>query len=376
VRGGKPVIGPRGRIALLALSLLIAIQLILVAVTRGQAQPLVSVLNQWHAPGAAPVLDGASVNLGPSAQLAVADAGAIALSANGATLAVAQGSEHPTVALWSVKTRARIATFAWTSGESPASLAWSPDGSLLAASSASQMIIWSVRSHTLVWQLTLPGTPAARVYDVGQQAIIAQPDPASLFASGPLVWGADGALSPAPVGAIGPAGVSSPQTPVIGLWSSDGAHLFGDGHGAVHVGISDGDIERGAAMLDWSPDGRYLLWAALNLPVSGGSPASAPPDSLVQTLVAHVLKTSKTASAPGAGDALIWFSPDASRAAVCDRTQPNTRARIYDVATGAPLATLNVSCAGVPAHAAQWSANGATLYFAPATGTIAIFTSP
>lgn len=378
VRGGKPFIGPRGRIALLTLALLIAIQFVLVAVTRGQAQPLLSAFNQWRAPGSAPALDGASSNLTASARLPAPDAGAIALSADGATLAVAQGGEHPAVTLWNTKSRTRAILIPWTGAEAPATLAWSPDGALLAVSGRSQMMIWSAQSHTVVWQLDLPDGLAARIYDVQQQAVIDRPDPASLFASGPLVWGADGALSPAPAGANGPTGITSPQTPVVGLWSSEGAHLFGDGQGAVHLGVSAADIERGDALLNWAPGGRYLLFARLDLPItgSGGLPDGALPNSLTQTLVAHVLGVSKTANAPGERDALLWFSPDARHAAVCDRTQPNTPARMYNVATGAVMATLEIACGGLPSHAAQWSANGATLYIASATGSIAIFSAP
>lgn len=378
VRGGKPLISPRGRVALLALILLLIAQLVIVSVIRGKAQPLLSVVSQWRAPGAPPALDGASVTLTARARLSGADTSGIALSVDGTFLAVAQGGEHPAVTIWNTRSRDRSVVFPWTDTEAPASMAWSPDGSLLAVASPSKMIIWSTQSRTVVWRFALPGAPATRVYDVAQQRVLAMPDPASLFSGGPVAWGADGALAPAPAGAAGPTGVTSPQTPIVGLWSSAGAHLYGDGQGAIHLGVSSADALRGDALIDWAPDGRYLLWASLDMPVTGGgaSSASAPPDSLMQALVTRLLPTSKTASSPGANDALVWFSPDASHAAICDRGQPNTRPMIYAVPTGEALGALDITCAALTVRSAQWSAAGSTLYITTPSGSIAIYPMP
>jgi hypothetical protein len=380
VRGGKPLIGPRGRIALLALTLLIVGQIVLYQVARGQAQPLVSLFGQWRAQGGAPATIGGPVALSPKWRMPAetADASAIALSMDGKTLAVAQGGAHPNVTLWNTRSEDHLASLAWTAGSAPATLAWSPDGSLLAASSPTEIIIWAMSPYKVVEQYSLPSAPALRVYDTRQQTVIASPDPASVFSSGPLAWSADGALSPAPTGAAGPTGVTSPQTPVIGFWSSEGAHLFGVGHGSVHVGISTADALGGSAMLAWSPDGRYLMWAALDMPVSGAgsSPASVPPDTIVQSLVTRAQAAGKTASAPGENDALLWFSPDASRVAVCDRTQPGAHAQIYDIAAGVAVATLDISCATLPAHAAQWTADGSQFYIASPNGPVAVYAAP
>ncbi len=380
VRGGKPLLGPRGRVALLALTLLVAAQVVLFQVTRGQAQPLLSLVSQWRAQGGAPALGAAPVALNASWNLpaGAANASAIALSVDGKMLAVAQGGAQAKITIWSTRSEDRVAAIPWSANDAPATLSWSPDGSMLAASSPSEIIIWSISPYNVVTRFSLPGGPAMRVYDVRQQTRVASPDPAPAFASGPLVWGADGALSPAPAGAAGPTGVTSPQTPVIGFWSSEGAHLFGNGHGAVHLGISAADALSGDALLDWSPDGRYLMWAMLDLPVNGAgsSPASAPPDSTVQTLVTRVLAQSKTANAPGQNDALLWFAPDASRVAVCDRTQPNARVQIYDIASGLAVATLDVACASLPAHAVQWTADGSQLFVAPTSGPVADYTAP
>ncbi len=380
VRGGKPLLGPRGRIALLALTLLITAQAVLVQVTRGQAQPLLSLISQWHAQGAAPAIGAAPISLNVNWRFpaATSDASAIALSVDGKSLAVARSGDHPTITLWGAKSADRLAALPWTAGGAPTTMAWSPDGSLLAASSSSEIVIWAMSPYKVVTQFSLPSAPAMRVYDMRQETMIASPDPATVFSSGPLVWGADGSLSPAPAGAAGPTGVTSPQTPLIGFWSSEGAHLYGNGHGSIHIGISPADAQRGEALLDWSPDGRYLMWAMLDLPVSGAgsSPASVPPDTVVQALVTRARLESKTASTPGENDALLWFSPDASQIAVCDRTNPNTHVQIYGIASGVAMAALNVTCANLPAHALQWTADGSQLYIAPTNGPVAIYTIP
>jgi putative zinc finger protein/WD40 repeat protein len=380
VRGGKPLLSPRARLIVLAIAVLITAQLVLMQVTRGQAKPLLSLVGEWRAQDAAPALGGPPIALSASGRLpdTTAGASAIALSASGKALAVAQGGAHPGVSLWNPNTRSRIVVLPWTPQDAPASLAWSADGSLLAAASPTQIVIWSVAEPRIVWRLSLPASPAVRVYDVSQQAIIASPEPATVFSDGPLAWGADGSLTPAPAGAAGPTSITSPQTPVVGFWSSEGAHLFGDGHGSVHLGVTAADVLRGVSLLDWSPDGRYLMWASLNMPISGdgASSASAPPDEVVQALAKRVLATSKSTSAPDQNDALLWFAPNASRVAVCDRTRANAGMLIYDIASGAVAATLDVSCAGLSAHAAQWTADGSRLFIASARGPIAVYIAP
>lgn len=222
VRGGKPLIGPRGRITLLALAVLIIAQTVLFQVTRGQAQPLITLLGQWHAQGVGPVLGLDGVAISPSGRFSgdTGDASAIALSLDGKSLAVSQSSPKPSVTLWNAHTGDRLAALPWAAKDGvAASFAWSPNGALLAAATSTTIVVWSVSSRTVAARFTLPGATGAQIYDVRQQAISSSPDPASLFAPGLMVWGADGALNPAPAGAAGPTGVTSPQTPVAGFWS-------------------------------------------------------------------------------------------------------------------------------------------------------------
>ena len=120
------------------------------------------------------------------------------------------------------------------------------------------------------------------------------------------------------------------------------------------------------------------MWALVDLPVSGAgsSSASAAPDTAVQALVTRVLAKSKTANAPDQNDALLWFAPDASHVAVCDRTRSDAQVWIYDIASGDVAATLNVACANLPVHAVQWTADGSQLYIASTNGPISVYTAP
>jgi hypothetical protein len=379
VRGGKPLLGRRGRIVVLGLLVILVAQLALYELARGKAQPLLTAFTQWGAQGGAPGTGGAPDALRPYLRLPAdaSDASAISLSVNAKLLAVAQGGAHPNVRLWSTRSGDLVATLPWSGRDAPGAVAWSPDGSMVAASSPTTLVIWTVTPVAIVAAYSLPAQPTLTVFDLRQKAPLSTSDPAQAFARGPLVWGANGALQTAPAGAAGPAGVTTPQAPVIGLWSSEGTHLFGEGHGAVHLGVSLAEVQSGVALLHWSPDGRYLLWAQADLPVSGAgsSPASAPPDALAQGLVKRIAAASK-AGAPGQNDAVLWFSPDATSVAVCDRTQPDARMTIYSVATGDATATINVPCASLPTHAAQWSSDGAMFYVAPLSGPVTIYKMP
>jgi dipeptidyl aminopeptidase/acylaminoacyl peptidase len=387
VRGGKPLIGSRGRRVILAILVLIAFQIVLFQITRGQAQSLVTILDQWRAPGVSSALGVNTANLRPIDYIPGAtDGSAIALSMDGQTVALAQSAvinpNNPSaaarisVSLWSVKNSDQITSIPWAAADAPSGLAWSADGSELALASSSQVAVWSSVSHTIVATLTLPTAPAALIYDVSQRTVVNTLDSTTLFARGTLVWGADGALAPAPVGAAGPTSVTAPWTPTVSLWSSAGAHIFGDGKGGARLGVSPADAEAGDAILDWSPDGRYLLWASLSVPASGAG-AITPPNDIVAPLVAQVQKASANgANDPGRNDALLWFAPDGSRVAVCNRTQPNASVAIYDIASGKPAAILGYSCANMTTHSAQWSLDGTHFLLSPQRDPIQIYQIP
>lgn len=387
VRGGKPLIGPRGWRVILALLVLVAFQVALIQITRGQAQSLATILDQWRAPGVSSALGVNTTSLKPTNFIPGAtNSSAMALSMDGQTMALSQSavvnSNKPdapariNVSLWSVKNGDQIITIPWTAPDAPSGLAWDASGSEVAVASSSQVAIWDTSSRTITTTLPLPSAPAASVFDVSQRAVVNTYDPATLFTRGTLVWGADGALNLAPSGAAGPTSVTTPWTPTVSLWSSAGLHIFGDGKGGARLGVSPADADAGDAILDWSPDGRYLLWASLSEPASGSGAITAP-DGIVSSLIKRVEKASaKGANDPGRNDALLWFAPDGSHVAVCDRTQPNTLVTIYDVASGAPSATLGYSCANMTTHNAQWSRDGARFFLAPPSNAILIYLIP
>src|SRR6185437_4066806 len=199
--------------------------------------------------------------------------------------------------------------------------------------------------------------------------------PASAFNGGALVWGADGVLSAAPAGALGPIGVSLPQAPVVGVWSSAGSHVFAGSNGSALVGASATDAKHGLALLDWSPGGRYLLWGALSQPIAVGAAtasktASHPPDSVVSQLASHI------AQAGGNASAIVWFAPVGKRVAICDQTTTGAHIVIVEIATGHADYQLGDTCDGLTTHSALWSSAGTTFYVIPAKGPIQTYAIP
>lgn len=370
VRGGKPLIGKRGRRWILLLTLILATQVVIYLIANGRASALLSSLS--HGSGAQ--IDGSqtsTVALTPSGAfpLITGGAAAIALSPDDKRLAVSWGSGQHHVALWDIASQKIIRTMPWSDATAPTTIAWSADGSRLAAADSTQIIVWDTSSGAVIWQFGIPSAPAMRVYDVSQQVIVSRPDPARAFTGGALAWGADGALSSAPVGALGPIGVSTPQSPVIGMWSSAGSHIFASGDGAALVGASQTDDQRGVTLLDWAPGGRYLLWGALSQPIAldGAHTApsdSQPPDSVVGQLASTIAKAGASANA------LVWFGPQGKRLALCDLSASGAHIQIIDIATGHASYQLGDSCAGLSAHSAAWSSTGSVFYVVPAKGPI------
>ena len=377
VRGGKPLLGRRARNVVLILTLLLAAQVLVYQVINGRAAALVSLLSNNAGNGGdggsqLPAVTLRSTNAFP---LITSGASAIALSSDNKELAVAGGDGRREVVVWDVAQDKSLLTLAWSGATPPTSIAWSEDGSRLAAADGSQLVIWDLTSGATLWQLTLPAAPAMRVYDVTQQVVVGRPDPASAFASGALAWGADGDLAAAPEGALGPVGVSTPQAPVVGMWSSAGSHIFAGDNASALVGASDADTKSGVALLDWSPGGRYLLWGALSQPIAVGAaasskPASQPPDSVVARLAGQIAQAGANASA------LAWFAPVGKRVAICDQTTTGAHVSLVDIATGHTVYQLGELCDGMTTHSALWSSDGANFYIIPAKGPVEIYAIP
>lgn len=378
VRGGKPLLKRRTRNILLALLLVLVAQVLVYQVVNGRATPLLSLLSGGHPDGALATVDQSPAITVPSTTafpLITTGATAIALSSDDKRLAVAGGEGQHAVAVWNIATQKVVSTLPWSGDTPPSTLAWSQDNSRLAATDGRQITIWDTRAGALLWQFGIPSAPAMRVYDVAQQDVIGRPDPASAFNGGALVWGADGSLTAAPTGALGPIGVSTPQAPVVGMWSSAGSHIFAGTGGSAQVGASTSDTNRGVTLLDWSPGSRYLLWGALAQPIAVGAAttsktASHPPDSVVGQLASHIAQAGADASA------IVWFAPVGKRVAICDQTTTGSHITIVAIATGHADYQLGDTCDGLTTHSALWSSTGTTFYVTPAKGPIETYTIP
>ncbi len=373
VRGGKPLVRRRVRNLLLLLTLVLLIQVVIFQIANGRANALLSLLS--HGPSASiggnqpsPIIL-APTNAFP---LITSGASAIALSPDDTLLAIAGGNGQRSIAIWSIATQKVTTTLAWSDAHPPTSIAWSANGARLAAADGGQITIWNLPAGSVVWQFSIPQAPAMRVYDVEQQTIVGRPDAASAFEGGALAWGADGALAAAPTGALGPIGVSTPQSPVVGMWSSAGSHIFAGNDSVAQVGASSSDTARGDTLLDWAPDGRFLLWGALAQPVAVGSlagtkSASQPPDSVVAQLATTMIHSGNGASA------LLWFAPVGKELAVCDQTTSGAHVQLIDIATGWVHYQLDETCDGLTTHSAYWSSNGALFYVTSLKGPVEVY---
>jgi len=316
---------------------------------------------------------------------ASAGTAALSLSPDGKTLATASLSgSKPVVTLWNAATGKPGTTLAWPGQSAPGVLAWSPDGKALAAADGSLIGVWVPPATTLAVMLSLPAPPALRVYDVGAGTVLQEPDLTTSFANGTLLrWSATGSLSlTTPVAGTQPP-VTDSGGQQISLWRTDGSHLFSDGKSGALVGTSSAGTDKHEALLSWSPDGHFLLWASVNRSVavppaqSAGTPSpsatagTAPatgipvPNAIVGTLAGNV--------AQGHGDALVWFSPDGRLLAACDRTASATALDIYDIASGRIVSQLAGACAELTPAALAWQASPSAVILAVPGKPIAVY---
>jgi hypothetical protein len=365
VRSHKRRISKRGRNVIIFLSLVALLQFAVVKLVLRPGASILSVLPVGGAhSSAAPSPTPTPVLLAPrqSFDVTTSQTVALGLSPNGATLATT--SAHggtPSITLWNVATGQRQAMLSWPGTAAPGALAWSPDGHKLVAADGSVIAAWALPSTSPLWTLNLPSGPALRVYDTQAATIVARPDPAAAFAHGTfLLWGANGQLSSAPVGAAGPTGVVAPGTPLVGLWQTNGSHLFAGASGSVYVGISSSDVTHHAALLSWSPDGRYVLWGDINqrvaLPSGASTPSATPTAQGVPPPNAIVgLAADDVAHAGADADALVWFSPDGRLLIVCDRASGAAPLEVYDLSASRVVATLPDACSGLTLTSVAWT---------------------
>jgi len=91
------------------------------------------------------------------------------------------------VILWNLSNRAQIATLGGFSPSEPNSLAFSPDGSILAAGTGSEVILWSVPQKTSIVTLRVPG-PVSFSPDGRILATSSQWDPNLIMGTGITLW--------------------------------------------------------------------------------------------------------------------------------------------------------------------------------------------
>ncbi len=325
------------------------------------------------APTPTPTLLAPAVTFAPESSGSVA----AALSPNGKLVALATVQNGaPVVAIWNASAGKQAQVMPYAFSVVPGVLAWSPDGTRLAAANGTTVMVWDVASGTQLWSIILPQSSALRVYDVQAGGVAQRPVPAVVFAQSPFAqWSANGQIAPAPANAAGLAGVAMPNGPIVGLWQVAGSHMFAVGAGQVYVGISSADASARVALLTWSPDNRYLLWGSFARPVAAGqsgTPAPGavqPPDAVAQALAAHV-------AASAHGDALLWFAPNGAWVAFCDRTVHAAPLVLAVPDQTQPLEQIPGACDGLTASALTWRADSSGFVLAASTRAVASYTIP
>lgn len=283
------------------------------------------------------------------------------------------------IEIWQMRTRIRLAVLDWPGNAVPGAVAWSPDGTALAAADVGTIAVWDVGADrermgapTLRWGAALPPGRSARVYATHDGS--SRPlDGAerSLDRGRFLLWGPDGTLMPAPVGAA-PNGFASPGGPLVGMWQEQGTHVFVAPDGTLQLGVSPTDIVGQQSILQWAPDGRHLFWTNLasRLAAAGASMEALDqlpvPDAVVGVWLRRLVRD-------GAGDVYAWFSPDARQVAMCAPRAMGSELRVFDVATGRVTAAHPTLCANLDASLVTWLTSGQALAIATRNAPLAVF---
>lgn len=365
IRPGKRRITRRGRNFIVLLALLAIAQLGVYQLTRSTSISFAALFGHSGGPGGShPIASPpAARTLTPRLTFDVPSRGTVALavSPDGKMVAgsMMQGNS-PAVVLWNAANGTSDTTLTWPGKSVPGAVSWSPDGEKVVATDGSMIGVWLLPDAAPAWTAPVPPAIALRTYDAQTGNIAQSPAPATAFANGTfLLWGADGQVTSAPAGAAGPSGVVAPGTPLIGLWQSSGTHLVPDGNGGVRVGISSADVAGHSALVSWSPDSHYVMWAAISqhLALTGSDSGISTPNPVVAAIAQALARS-------GSGDALVWFSPDGRTLAACDRETAGANLQIYDIATGAVLSEVSNACDHLTASSLAWDGPGSTFSLA------------
>lgn len=396
VRPTRRLLSRRGRGFLLFLTVLLVTQLIVIEFLRGaiplpgflRGIPRVTISQSTSTSTPTPATLASSSTFDPASSGTTA----MALSPDGKMLATVLNHGSPAILLWNVSTGKQTDSIPWPDNTPPGILAWSRDGKQIAAADGSVISAWVLPSHNPSWTLNLPLGTAMRVYDVQAGEVTQRPDPAAAFANGTfLQWAANGQLVSAPAGAAGSTGVVAPGSPLVGLWQVSGSHIFLTAKGAVAVGVAQADAAHHSALLNWSPDGRYLLWGITTQPVAVAATSTTsatatsatqavaptatvstiagvpPPDAVVANLAANLGQAEH-------GDTLIWFSPDGKTLAECDTSSSSNVLQIYDISTARAISIVPSGCKNFSSLAGfAWEPSSTAFLLALPGKPIAVF---
>ncbi|HUY77488.1 MAG TPA: zf-HC2 domain-containing protein [Ktedonobacterales bacterium] len=412
VRGGKSWFTSRGRLIILVLAVIAIAQLTVAALTQGgDGAALARLFSGAHHAGSGSASTTPIPSLTQQQTFSPSAIGTfeLALSPDGRTLAAGQiigaGQNGTQTALtfWDTTTGKMVERVNLANGGAPQALAWSPDGQTLAAVGQGTLVIWSFAQKVILWSDALPTGQAMLVYAAQSGVVLAQPDPNALFGQTAFAqWGTGGALGAAPAGAAGTTGVATLDGPLISPWHTGSVHLFvakakgASGSATVMVGAESSDTLGRGDILSWSPDGQYLVWGRVALPVAvpagAGTPSAGatttattgitPPDLVVAAVAQRLLQVAQAATPTPQSDlpdASLWFSPSATDVAACERSgRPASAATSLTVyaATGAAVAQRTGDCDSQDDDALAWTANGQAIYYISQQRAVTLYRLP
>ena len=205
--------------------------------------------------------------------------------------------------------------------QAPGTISWSADGKQLAATGHTAIFVWNATSGARLSIIPIPAAPTSdlSIFDTKSGAAVSSIHPTLFIASGFVQWAAGGKISAAPASGVPATHLPPIGSPLIALWGSQGGNrIFHDAHNAVLFGCSDDDLAAHAAYMRWSPDSRYLLWGYPRVPVSStvlGAPATN------TTATPSATNTIPSTNTPTAS---ALEMPNAAFAALVDRVSQGT----------------------------------------------------